>query len=62
MRPATCTGQPPYTATWHMENSVLAVRPDGSGAFAHAVSILRACNATAGVVYIPGYGHVVDVP
>ncbi len=58
----SCGGVLPQSATWHMENGVLAVRADGSAAFAHAVSVLRTCPSSTSVVYVPGFGRVVDVP
>jgi hypothetical protein len=59
---ATCSGTAAQSATWHMENAVAAVRPDGSAAFVHAVSILRICPGSTGPVYIPGYGRLLFVP
>jgi hypothetical protein len=59
---STCSGVRPISATWHLENGVVALRPDGSAAFAHAVYVLRQCVASTGVAYIPGFGRVVYLP
>jgi hypothetical protein len=58
----TCSGTRPISATWNMETAVVAIRPDGAVAFAHAVSILRMCASSTGPVYIPGFGRVVFAP
>jgi hypothetical protein len=45
-----------------MDTAVVAIRPDGAVAFAHAVSVLRMCAASTGPVYIPGFGRAVYSP
>ena len=59
---STCSGNRPLSATWHLSQGVVAIRPDGSAAFTHAASVLRTCPGSAAVVYIPGYGRLVYVP
>jgi hypothetical protein len=59
---ASCSGVAPQSATWHLAQGVVAIRPDGSAAFAHAASILRICPGSSSVVYVPGYGRFVFVP
>lgn len=58
----TCSGARPQSATWHFSQAALALRPDGSAAFAHTASILRTCPGGTSVVYVPGFGRVVFVP
>lgn len=58
----TCGGTRPQSATWHYAHGVVAIRPDGSVAFAHAASILRTCTGGTSVVYVPGFGRLVFVP
>ena len=59
---ATCSGNPPQSATWHLEQGVVAIRPDGAVAFAHAAHILRTCPNSTSVVYLPGFGRLVYLP
>ena len=58
----TCSGVRPQSATWNFSQTALAVRPDGSAAFAHTAGILRTCTGGASVVYVPGFGRLVFVP
>lgn len=58
----SCSGTRPQAATWHYAHGAVAIRPDGSVAFAHAASILRTCVGGTSVVYVPGFGRLVFVP
>jgi hypothetical protein len=42
-----------------LTQGVVAIRPDGSLAFAHTASILRTCPNSTSVGYLPGFGRFV---
>jgi len=58
----TCVDRPPQSATWHLQQGAVAIRPDGALAFAHAAYLLRTCPLSSTVDYRPGYGRLVFAP
>ncbi len=59
---AKCGIARPAIAAWYYEGGAVAVRPDGSAAFAHASHILKTCAGATSIQYSPGFGRVVFVP
>lgn len=56
-----CSSRPSFAAWYPVEGS-LAIRPDGSLAFANANHMLRTCPGQSSPSYLPGFGRVVFLP
>ena len=59
---AACSGGAALNPTWHMEPSVVALRPDGAVAFAHPFSMLYSCTGSSSIKYNPAFGRLVFLP
>jgi hypothetical protein len=58
-----CSTQPAYFAAWYLDDGVVAIRPDGSVAFAFGSHMLRKCSITqVQATYLPGFGRLTFVP
>lgn len=58
----SCAGSTVVNASWTLGQGAIAVKPDGTLAFAHTTSMLRTCASSTAVVYVPGFGRIVYLP